>query len=318
MAPGANILYLGSADCQDLTIDATLNKVVSEDLAPIVSNSYGVTGEDIDPAVIDTFQMIAVQAVLQGIGVYFSSGDSGDEAANLDGVPSPDFSASSPWVTAVGGTSLGVGRNGRTVVETGWETGRSVLTPAGTYDPPAPGSFLYGSGGGTSRKFREPFYQRGVVPDALAALNQVNGQRGRVVPDISMVGDPNTGMLIGQTQTFPEGVHYDQFRIGGTSLSCPLFAGFMAVADQVTKARHGFVNPTLYRRAGRTAAVQDVRHANNGVVRVDFVNGLDATGGLRTSVRSFDFQALTIHTTPGYDTVTGLGTPNGALFLFLI
>ena len=47
-----------------------------------------------------------------------------------------------------------------------------------------------------------------------------------------MVGDPNTGFLVGQTQTFPEGVSYDEYRIGGTSLSSPLFAGVMALADQ--------------------------------------------------------------------------------------
>jgi subtilase family serine protease len=316
MAPGANILYMGSADCQDLTIDATLNKVVSENLAQIVSNSYGSAGEDIDPAEVAAFQTIAVQAVLEGIGVYFSSGDSGDEAADL-GTPSPDFSASSPWVTAVGGTSLGVGRDGHTVLETGWETGRTELVN-GVFTPPAPGSFLYGSGGGTSRLFSEPFYQVGVVPDALAKQNQTGNARGRVVPDISMVGDPNTGMLIGQTQTFPEGVQYGQFRIGGTSLSCPLFAGMMAVADQLARARHGFINPVLYRRATRTAAVKDVKHVNNAVIRVDFVNGLDAADGLRVTGRTFDFGGLTIHTTPGYDNVTGLGTPNGIPFLLLI
>ena len=62
-----------------------------------------------------------------------------------------------------------------------------------------------------------------------------------------MVGDPNTGMLVGQTQTFPEGVHYDEYRIGGTSLSSPLFAGVMALADDLLGHHHGFINPTLYK-----------------------------------------------------------------------
>jgi hypothetical protein len=64
--------------------------------------------------------------------------------------------------------------------------------------------------------------------------------------------------------------------------------------------------------------VSDVQHANGGVVRVDFVNGIDASDGLSTTVRAFDYPNLTIHTTPGYDNVTGLGVPNGAIFLALV
>jgi subtilase family serine protease len=315
-APGAHILFVGGADCQDMSLDKALNEVVSKNLAQIISNSYGNAGEDIPADEVQAFESIAVQAVLEGIGVYFSSGDSGDQAANL-GKPSADFSASSPWVTAVGGTSLGIDRSGKRVVESGWETGRSVLTGGG-WAPSAPGGFQYGSGGGTSVLFREPFYQRGVVPDALARQNQTGNARGRVVPDISMVGDPNTGMLVGQTQTFPDGVYYDQYRLGGTSLSSPLLAGYVAVADQLLGFRHGFINPVLYGVAAHTAAIKDVRHANAAVVRVDYVNSVDASNGLRTSIRTFDDQSLTIHTTPGYDNVTGLGTPAGAALLFLM
>jgi subtilase family serine protease len=165
--------------------------------------------------------------------------------------------------------------------------------------------------------FAEPFYQRGIVPDALARQNQTGNHRGRVVPDISMVGDPNTGMLVGQTQTFPDGVYYDQYRIGGTSLSSPLFAGYAAVADQVA-GRHGFINPVLYGFASRTGAIKDIRHQNAAVVRVDYVNGVDASDGLTRKVRTLDFGGLTIHTTPGYDNVTGLGTPAGAGLLFVM
>ena len=44
-----------------------------------------------------------------------------------------------------------------------------------------------------------------------------------------MDADPNTGMLIGETQIFPDGTYYDQYRIGGTSLASPLFAGMTAL-----------------------------------------------------------------------------------------
>ncbi|MFD1049941.1 serine protease, partial [Kibdelosporangium lantanae] len=198
--------------------------------------------------------------------------------------------------------------------ETGWETAKGVLTN-GTWATP---TYTTGSGGSTSRLFAEPFYQKGVVPDALAKHNQTGDARGRVVPDISMVGDPNTGMLIGITQTFPEGAHYDQYRIGGTSLSSPLLAGEMAVSDQLRGYHHGFINPALYLVTSHTPAVADVRHADGAVARVDYANSVDATDGLITSVRLFDHQGLTIHTARGYDDVTGLGTPNGALFLALV
>jgi subtilase family serine protease len=312
MAPGAHITYVGAASCDDTVMDKALNYVVSNHVADIVSNSYGNIGEQVPASEVTAFHQIAREAVMKGMGVYFSSGDSGDEVATL-GRPEPDFSATDPWVTAVGGTSLGIGADRLTVLETGWETTKSTLTD-GRFDPPAPGAFLYGSGGGTSRLFGQPWYQKGHVPDRLAMKNHRNGTKGRVVPDISTVGDPNTGMLIGITQTFTQGVFYDQYRIGGTSLSCPLLAGLMALADQLPGPAHGFINPTLY-SLQNTRSIHDVTHVNNADVRIDFANGVTKTEGFLTSVRTFDYQGLAIHTTAGYDDVTGLGTPNGMPFL---
>jgi subtilase family serine protease len=313
VAPGAHILYVGASDCQDTSLVQALNYVVAGRVADVVSNSYGDLGEDGIPAdEINAYSQIAIQGALEGITIDFSSGDDGDEAAFV-GQPEADFPASDPWVTAVGGTSTGIGVSGRRVVETGWETTKSVLGDRSW----GPAAYLYGSGGGTSRLFAEPAYQRGVVPDALARENQTGSNRGRVVPDISMDADPNTGFLIGETQTFPDGVYYDQYRIGGTSLSCPLFSALMAVSDQLDHFEHGFVNPRLYQFTSHTRAIKDVRAVTGGVVRVDYNNGVDASGGLTTSVRTFDFQGLTIHTAPGYDNVTGLGSPNGLAFLRL-
>ncbi|HEX5406276.1 MAG TPA: S53 family peptidase [Pseudonocardiaceae bacterium] len=312
MAPGAHILFVGGADCQDLTLDDSLNSIVAAHSANLVSNSYGDLGEDLPADEIQAFHQIAVQAALEGIGLYFSSGDAGDEVANL-GQPEPDFSASDPFVTAVGGTSLGIDKHNRISLETGWETGKSVLTD-GVFGPL---TFNGGSGGGTSRVFAEPAYQRGVVPDALARQNQTGNNRGRVVPDISMLADPNTGFLMGETQTFPTGVQYDQFRIGGTSVASPLLAGMMADADQLDHFHHGFINPLLYHFTAHTNAIRDVRPVNTGVVRVDFANGVDASGGLITSVRTFGDADQVIQTARGYDNVTGLGSPNGLLFLAL-
>src|SRR5664280_1201827 len=119
-------------------------------------------------------------------------------------------------------------------------------------------------------------------------------------------------MLIGITQTWPDGsTGYGEYRIGGTSLASPVVAGIEAIADQAYGRAHGFANPWIYRLAG-SPAVRDVVPAPGPLadVRVDYLNAVDATAGLRTSLRSFD-QAESLHTRVGYDDVTGVGTPNG-------
>jgi subtilase family serine protease len=269
------------------------------------------------------YQQAFSQAVAQGIGFYFSSGDSGDGSTPGDPTATPptpptpptaQAPANSPLVTAVGGTSLAVGKSDQRLYETGWSTGRSVLT-AGAWTPPPPGTYLYGAGGGTSRIFAQPWYQKGVVPASLST--RYSPQKARVVPDVSAVGDPNTGFLVGETQTFPDGtVKYSEYRIGGTSLASPVFAGIMAIADQVSGRPHGFANPALYTLYGTKAFYDPTPRTGTGVVRVDYVNGVDATKGTSTSLRSIDTTVgTTLRVRRGYDDITGVGTPNGAWFL---
>jgi subtilase family serine protease len=78
----------------------------------------------------------------------------------------------------------------------------------------------------------------------------------------------------------PEGAHYDQYRIGGTSLSSPLLAGVMALADQYAGQPHGFINPVLHQRTLGTTGITDVRHVTGAMIRHDFANGLDASNGI--------------------------------------
>ncbi len=315
MAPGANILYVGAAN-NYADLDAALNHVVDSHLATIVTNSYGFSTEALPPGYIKPYNDTLIQAAATGIGVYFSSGDSGDETSGVPGAtPTPDWPASSPWVTAVGGTSLAVGAANNYLFETGWQTGNSRLT-SGAWAPTPPGSYLYGSGGGTSRLFPQPAYQAGVVPDSMSRT--YGGAPMRVVPDIAALGDPNTGMLIGQTQTFPDGTtRYSEYRIGGTSLASPLTAGLMALVQQQAGHPLGFMNPTIYAHAGSAAYHDIVPPASPlGVVRANYVNSVDATDGYTYFLRSLSFDSqLTIHTVPGYDDVTGVGSANGAAFL---
>jgi len=220
---------------QDL--DAALNHVVDRHLAQIVTNSYGWNGELLPAGYITPFENIMVQGAAEGIGIYFSSGDNSDESLTT-GTAQADWPASSPWVTAVGGTSLAVGVSNNYLFETGWGTRRSrwntTCSSTPTWCPPPPGKWLYGAGGGVSRLFAEPSYQQGVVPDSVF---KAQGRTGRALPDIAAIADPNTGYLIGQTQAFPDGTsRYSEYRIGGTSLSSPIMAGIMALADQARQA----------------------------------------------------------------------------------
>jgi subtilase family serine protease len=298
-----------------------MNKVVNGHLADVVSNSYGWSGEALPKGFIKPFNDTLVQAAATGISVFFSSGDSADETGGDSSVaPTPDYPASSPWVTAVGGTSLGVAQNDTRKFELGWETTKSTLDKTATkWNDPA---FLYGSGGGTSRLFAQPDYQKGVVPDSIA--KRYGGQAMRVVPDVSAIGDPNTGMLVGQTQRFPDGTDkYSEYRIGGTSLSSPLYAGMFALAVQ-KHGEYGLANPALYSARSTSCEPQstscDVTKAQRdtypGDVRADFVNGVDASNGYVYSARWFDQdEKLSIHVTDGYDDVTGVGSPNGVPWL---
>jgi subtilase family serine protease len=303
-APRANIVFVGAPNnFQDL--DAALNHVVDRGLAQIVSNSYGFNTELLPPGYILPVEDTILQGVIQGIGIYFSSGDNSDESLVV-GYRTTDWPASSPFVTAVGGTSLAVGASNNYPFETGWGTTTSSWTGT-AWSPTPPGDWLYGSGGGVSRIFAEPAYQVGVVP---AAVFTAEGRIGRAVPDISAVGDPNTGYLIGETQTFPDGsVKYSEYRIGGTSLSAPLIAGIMALADQCAGHPHGFANPLFYSVAGSAAFTDIVDPLSTvAVVRTNYNNGVDASGGLSYGLRTMN-QTLSLDTTPGYDDVTGLGTP---------
>ena len=314
MAPGANVLYYGGTSCFDDDLLASLSQVVHDNDASIVTNSWGEPTFVVDPTIgctpcitidedlVNAYEGVFKQGAVQGIGFYFSSGDSGDDLEAF-GFKHPDYPAGDPWVTAVGGTSLAIDSHNRRSFETGWGTSKWNLTSDGrSWMNTVP--FLYGAGGGFSQIFSEPSYQRNVV------LKNPTG--GRAVPDIGMVGDPTTGMLVGETQDFdlpsrfgPVGVHYGEYRIGGTSLSSPLLAGLQAVAQG--RSRIGFANPLIYRLAG--GAYYDVTPQGDlGNVRADYNNGENADDGVTFSVRTFD-QDSSLTTGRGWDDVTGVGAP---------
>ncbi|MFD8544070.1 protease pro-enzyme activation domain-containing protein [Streptomyces sp. NPDC059649] len=313
VAPDSDVVYVGASSCMDDDLLDSLGKIVDGHLADIVSNSWGDIEANETPDVAAAYDQLFQQGAVQGIGFYFSSGDNGDEVANT-GLKQVDTPANSAWVTAVGGTSLAVGKHDTYKWETGWGTQKALLSKDGNSWAGFPGAFNGGAGGGVSKTVPQPFYQRGVVPDSLSNI-ALKG-RMRTVPDIAAVADPNTGFLVGQTQTLPGGkLGYDEYRIGGTSLAAPVIAGVQALAQQ---ARHGvaigFANPGIYQRYG-TSAYHDVTDHPLGagrdlaVVRVDYVNGTDNSEGTTTSLRSLGKDS-SLHAVVGYDDVTGVGSPS--------
>ena len=120
---------------------------------------------------------------------------------------------------------------------------------------------------------------------------------------------------MGQTQVFPDGTYWDQYRIGGTSLSSPLLAGVVAVADQFAHRSLGFINPLYYHLLG-TSALHDIVAPTSPLaqVRTDYTNFLDNSEGVFFRLQTIDVQSSTLHDTPGYDNETGVGSPQGPAF----
>jgi subtilase family serine protease len=132
----------------------------------------------------------------------------------------------------------------------------------------------------------------------------------RVFPDVALDGADSTPGLMGQTYTDQSGTAYHEFPVSGTSLSCPLFAGIQALAQQAQGRPIGFANPALCARY-RTAAYHDVTdHPLGRAVSLAVIEGVPFGPGGTAS-----YWAVTLgtdgdlHATPGYDDVTGLGSP---------
>lgn len=347
MAPGANILYVGAQSCTTADLNTALRAVVDGGRAQVISDSWGDNGGDVTDSASDrqSTDQILEMAAATGISVLFSSGDNGDEYTTL-GQVAADYPSSSPYATAVGGTSLAIGQDNSRTGEWGWSTLRSFLCNAtyvslggctksqeGTWRP-ANLALDGGSGGGTSVVYTQPGYQAGIVP---ASLSQGPGGAMRVEPDISMDADPATGELIGEWQTFPDGSYYDQYRLGGTSLASPLFAGLLANAIQAHHGKpFGLVNSALYGLHADAAAIHDiVPPASTPLIqfRGDYANTIDASAGYLFTARTIDYEGteqfcskepakkasscsqrqVALNTAPGYDNMTGLGSAGTGL-----
>jgi subtilase family serine protease len=317
MAPGANQLVVGGDSCNNgdygmqglfdadiVVIDGTTAS--HHPLANISSNSWG-PGNDTQPAILtNIMHAYLVRAAVQGVGMYFASGDS-------SGVETPD----DPFSILVGGTSLGIGKNDQRLFETGWSSGFSALKNGGWGPPVENGA----TSGGPSLIWAQPAYQIGVVPKALATAPGNRPGLVRSEPDLAADADLFTGFATG-VLNFPKGKppKFAELTVGGTSMASPLVAGIVADAQQGQQAAFGFTDPVLYKLNG-TSALHDILPSTSstpGEFRGEVCN-VAFCGDL--SLVTFDDQNPNMSgytgqvTLKGYDNMTGIGTPNGQAFI---
>jgi subtilase family serine protease len=322
MAPGAHQLVVGGDSCNfgDFGLQglfnadvAILNGAGGHPLATIASNSWGSGSEGQPASWTNIEHAFLVRAAAEGVGMYFSSGDG-------SGVAAP---ANDPFAVAVGGTTLGLGKTNNRLFETGWSTGLSVLPRNGR-------NWIFlgeqgAAGGGPSLLWQQPSYQRGVVPRALARAPGNRPGLVRSVPDISADADLFTGMAVGLF-TFKKGQPpaFHEIPVGGTSLAAPLVAGMVTAAQAGRPAAFGFLDPAIYKLAGTNAYFDPLPLTSKsptlyrGMVCVT----RSPCGG--KLLGTFDVQNPNMFgytgqvTLPGYDNMTGVGSPNGPKFIIAL
>ncbi|MEP7055613.1 MAG: S53 family peptidase, partial [Actinomycetota bacterium] len=269
MAPGANILLVHTPTAETLGVQgfpqmmAAEQYVVDHHLANVISQSFA-SAEDAfgSPQSLQNLRHAFISAAANGVTVLGSSGDGGTANAKKTPVhaggttfpfPTVEWPASDPLVTGVGGTYLCTDPN------------NTLTRTVDSADPPAkcitnPGAAEVGwtfSGGGFSHVFSRPSYQD-VLPTGSTAIPA--GTRG--VPDIALQASAGTGALV-YISLPPDGnsglncagtpCSTGWFDIGGTSLSCPQWAGLVAIADQMNGGGLGLINPALYKMAANPA-----------------------------------------------------------------
>jgi subtilase family serine protease len=300
IAPGANILLVetpvdeteGTAGFPQIV--KAENYVINHHLGQVISQSFGAT----EPTFPSAASILALRsayfnALKNHVTVLAATGDAGaTDDSNAAGTllythRAVDWPASDPLVTAVGGTQLSLLSTGqRTQADRVWnDSTNDALNNAFSGDPD-PSALA--TGGGLSTVFARPSYQ-----DSVAGV--VGQQRG--TPDIAM--SAACSGLVNTYQSFagePAGWYVDC----GTSEATPLFAGIVALADQVAGHSLGLINPALYAMsAAHAPGLVDVTAGNNSVsfLQPNLVTVKGYAAG------------------PGYDLASGVGTVDAALFV---
>ena len=299
VAPGARLLLVETPVSETEGVHGFPQIVTAEryvldhHLGGVISQSFSATEQTFPgPASVTKLRGAYQLAARDGVTVLAASGDSGAADIGLDEstyylFPVTSWPDSDPLVTGVGGTQLHFDSRGRPTAPTVWNDTRN--TGANEFADGNAGQRVRAGGGGRSVLFRRPGYQNGV-------RSVVGSRRG--VPDVSMSAACN-----GAVDTYQSfgGAPAGWTPSCGTSEATPLFAGIVALADQVAGHALGLINPALYRlSAERAPGIVDVTSGNN---TVSFSQG----GHLHT-VRGFSARR-------GYDLASGGGTIDAQYFV---
>ncbi len=267
--------------------------VLRHHMGDVISQSFSATEETFPSAAsVDALRSAYIAAAKDKVTVLAASGDSGAADVKLNQVTYylsrvTSWPDSDPLVTAVGGTQLHFSAQGTPEAPTVWND--TYNKAANEFADGNAGPNPLASGGGLSIYFSRPSFQDGV--------QSVVGDR-RGVPDISMSAACN-----GSVDTYGTfgGQAAGWIPTCGTSEATPLFAGIVALADQMAGHPLGQINQALYTLAAEGAA--GIVPVTSGSNTVSFIQG-----GSKHMVRGFTARK-------GYDLATGVGTVNAAFFV---
>ena len=224
----------------------------------VISLSYGgcaIAENTATPAFTSTVDAVLAMAALTGVSSFVAAGDSGSTTcgSSVDGT-TLSYPAVSPFVTAVGGTRLTLGKGNVRVAETVWND--SVYGEDGA------------GGGALSRREPRPAYQDGFVP-----------QDHRALPDVSALADIVPG--------WPDILDGEMVPVGGTSGSTPFTAAATALVDGSQRAAGrppiGLANGWFYQAVSHPGAFFDITTGNNDLAGVGCCQatvGYDLASGL--------------------------------------
>jgi subtilase family serine protease len=319
VAKGVTQIFVFTGNATNFNVFQALQYAIDQNLAPVVSISYGNCEQTFTLTNVQIFQGWTQQANAQGQTITAASGDFG--AADCDTSPSlpaqggiaVDVPGALPYVTSVGGTEFtgdaagmvtGTPPNSCAAATPYWSnscsltSGASALSyiPETTWNDTTAANMLDATGGGASIFFSKPSWQTGTGVPADGA---------RDVPDIALSGsnghDPYIFCSQNSCVTGFRNSSNNLKLAGGTSFGAPTFAGIVAILNQKINATNGQgnVNPTLYSLAASTpSAFHDITTGNNIVPCGQGTPNCPTTAPLQ-----YGFSAGV-----GYDQVTGLGS----------
>jgi subtilase family serine protease len=310
MAPRANIVLVVAKSNADDDMLAAVNFAIDKRLGDIISMSFGESeaflSDASGTAMVQAWENAFRNARGRNITLLASSGDEGasniaDDFGDILGFRNVSYPASSPNVTAVGGTTLQFGANGK-------------ADPAGRYIGEtvwndAPFGIVAASGGGLSTFFQRPDFQRRLGEDVRDMLN---GRRG--IPDVSFVGDLIGGVVV-KVGFFSDETLNGFYIFGGTSIGAPSWAGLVADINQLANRQLGFLNDRIY-WLGRVTADTDSGRRDGLSPFHDIVAGDNSVCGFDVNLDGVCVEGFAAK--PGFDLSTGWGTPSVDVLLRLL